>query len=306
LVNAYGPTENTCVTTSYFADRKGQNIPIGKPIYNTEIYIVNQNNRLCPVGVVGELCVSGDGVARGYLNNPELTAEKFVSNPFESGERMYRTGDLARWLPDGNIEFVGRIDHQIKLRGYRIELGEIESHLVEHPDVKEAAVIAREDSGFSLCGYLVCEKKVTPAEVREFLEKRVPDYMIPAYFVQLDKLPLTSNDKVDRKALPAPERSALSEVEYEAPKNYIEETIVLIWEELLGVKPIGISDNFFDIGGNSLKVMSALTSINKQMNTNLSVHNAFENPTVKQLANAILSEGTESEIDIQDYVEEEV
>ncbi|KJR67406.1 hypothetical protein BAGR45_20275 [Bacillus velezensis] len=158
----------------------------------------------------------------------------------------------------------------------------------------------------SLCGYLVCEKKVTPAEVREFLEKRVPDYMIPAYFVQLDKLPLTSNDKVDRKALPAPERSALSEVEYEAPKNYIEETIVLIWEELLGVKPIGISDNFFDIGGNSLKVMSALTSINKQMNTNLSVHNAFENPTVKQLANAILSAGTESEIDIQDYVEEEV
>ncbi|WP_367387265.1 amino acid adenylation domain-containing protein [Bacillus vallismortis] len=306
LVNAYGPTENTCVTTSYFADRKGQNIPIGKPIYNTEIYIVNQNNRLCPVGVVGELCVSGDGVARGYLNNPELTAEKFVSNPFASGERMYRTGDLARWLPDGNIEFVGRIDHQIKLRGYRIELGEIESHLLEHPDVKEAAVIAREGSSLSLCGYLVCEKKVTPAEVREFLEKRVPDYMIPAYFVQLDKLPLTTNDKVDRKALPAPERSALSEVEYEAPKNYIEETIVLIWEELLGVKPIGISDNFFDIGGNSLKLMSALTSINKQMNTNLSVHNVFENPTVKQLTNVILSAGTESKIDILDYVEEEV
>ncbi|CAN2247163.1 hypothetical protein STZ1_100003 [Bacillus subtilis] len=306
LVNAYGPTENTCVTTSYFADRKGQNIPIGKPIYNTEIYIVNQNNRLCPVGVVGELCVSGDGVARGYLNNPELTAEKFVSNPFASGERMYRTGDLARWLPDGNIEFVGRIDHQIKLRGYRIELGEIESHLLEHPDVKEAAVIAREGSSLSLCGYLVCEKRVTPVEVREFLEKRVPDYMIPAYFVQLDKLPLTTNDKVDRKALPAPERSALSEVEYEAPKNYIEETIVLIWEELLGVKPIGISDNFFDIGGNSLKLMSALTSINKQMNTNLSVHNVFENPTVKQLTNVILSAGTESKIDILDYVEEEV
>ncbi|KJR67402.1 non-ribosomal peptide synthetase, partial [Bacillus velezensis] len=259
LVNAYGPTENTCVTTSYFADRKGQNIPIGKPIYNTEIYIVNQNNRLCPVGVVGELCVSGDGVARGYLNNPELTAEKFVSNPFESGERMYRTGDLARWLPDGNIEFVGRIDHQIKLRGYRIELGEIESHLVEHPDVKEAAVIAREDSGLSLCGYLVCEKKVTPAEVREFLEKRVPDYMIPAYFVQLDKLPLTSNDKVDRKALPAPERSALSEVEYEAPRNEVESILVKTWKDILNIENLGINHHFFVSGGDSIKAFQIVS-----------------------------------------------
>ncbi|MED4404262.1 amino acid adenylation domain-containing protein, partial [Metabacillus fastidiosus] len=160
LVNAYGPTENTGVTTSYLVDQKGHNIPIGKPIYNTEIYIVNQDNRLCPIGVAGELCVSGEGVARGYLNNPELTAEKFVSNPFVPGERMYRTGDLARWLPDGTIEFIGRIDHQVKLRGYRIELGEIERNLLKHSEIKEAVVIAREDTDQHtyLCGYIVSEK----------------------------------------------------------------------------------------------------------------------------------------------------
>ncbi|MDP4147651.1 MAG: amino acid adenylation domain-containing protein, partial [Bacillota bacterium] len=206
--NAYGPTEATIYATKYslIDINEERNVPIGKPLSNTRIYIVNKNNKLQPVGVPGELCISGEGLARGYLNRPELIAEKFVSNPYESGERMYKTGDLARWLPDGNIEFIGRIDHQIKIRGFRIELGEIESQLLKHEDIKEAVVIDREDKEGNkyLCAYVVSDKEITVTELREHLSKELPDYMIPAYFMQLENIPLTPNGKIDRKALPEP------------------------------------------------------------------------------------------------------
>ncbi|MGX5439995.1 amino acid adenylation domain-containing protein [Bacillus thuringiensis] len=311
LVNAYGPTENTVVTTSFLVDKNGDNIPIGKPMYNTKIYIVNKQDQICPVGVAGELCVSGEGLARGYLNNPTLTAEKFVESPFVSGEKMYRTGDLARWMPDGNIEFIGRIDHQVKIRGYRIELGEIENHLLKHEGVKESVVIAREDNNHQqyLCAYFISEtlkEESIIKEIRQLLAKELPEYMVPAFFVRLDKLPLTINGKVDRKALPEPDGSALVRVEYEAPRNFVEESIISIWEEILGIKSIGISHDFFEIGGNSLKLMSAVTVINKIFNTDLSIHTFFENPSVKQLAKCILSTEHNYQDDLYDYVEEEV
>ncbi|MBA4538759.1 amino acid adenylation domain-containing protein, partial [Bacillus aquiflavi] len=285
IVNAYGPTENTVATTSFLVDRKSHHIPIGKPLYNTNIYIVNKNSHICPIGVIGELCVSGEGLARGYLNNPTLTAEKFVENPFVSGEKMYRTGDLARWMPDGNIEFLGRVDHQVKIRGYRIELGEIESQLLKHEDIKEAVVIAREDeeNHAYLCGYIVSEKQLPSTKIREFLEKELPHYMIPAYFVQLDRLPLTSNDKVDRKALPEPDRNNQSGVKYEAPRNQVEATLVGIFGDILGIEDIGIDHNFFVSGGDSIKALQIVSKLSR-VNLKLEVKDLFANPKIKNLS----------------------
>ncbi|EPS56420.1 amino acid adenylation domain-containing protein, partial [Clostridium botulinum Af84] len=180
IINNYGPTEATVLTTSYNVKSKVNNIPIGKPMYNQRVYILN-NKKVAPIGVSGELCISGDGLARGYLNNPELTSEKFVDNPFEPGERMYRTGDLARWLPDGNIEFLGRIDNQVKIRGFRIELEEIENRLLEYEGVKEAVVVAKEDKERSkyLCAYIVSNNKIDRNELKNYLLKDLPEYMIP-------------------------------------------------------------------------------------------------------------------------------
>ncbi|WP_438498695.1 AMP-binding protein, partial [Paenibacillus sp. IHBB 3054] len=207
LHNLYGPTEATVDVAYYdsaptFAKAA---VPIGGPIANTQLYIVNDNRQLQPIGVAGELCIAGDGLARGYLNRPELTAEKFVDNPFEPGTRMYRSGDLARWLPEGNLEYLGRIDHQVKIRGYRIECGEIEAQLMAHAHIREAVVMAREDEQGQayLCAYLVSDEAVPVPELRAQLATQLPDYMIPSYFVELEKLPLTPNGKVDRKALPA-------------------------------------------------------------------------------------------------------
>ncbi|MBJ3789754.1 amino acid adenylation domain-containing protein, partial [Bacillus sp. OA1] len=285
LVNAYGPTENTVVTTSFLMNNNDDNIPIGKPVYNTKVYIVNKYNQLCPIGVTGELCISGVGLARGYLNNPALTAEKFVGNPFVSGEKMYRTGDLVRWMPDGNVEFIGRIDHQVKIRGYRIELGEIEIQLLKHQDIKEVVVVAKEDkeNHTYISAYIVSEKAISSAKIREFLEKELPDYMIPSYFVQLDQLPLTSNDKVDRKALPEPDRSSQSGVEYEAPRNEVETHLVEIWRDILGIEDIGINHHFFVSGGDSIKALQIVSRLSR-INLKLEVKDLFANPKIKDLS----------------------
>ncbi|MDP4147694.1 MAG: amino acid adenylation domain-containing protein, partial [Bacillota bacterium] len=231
--NAYGPTEATICATMYNSRNRNVytgDISIGKPISNTRLYIVDKNNKLQPLGVPGELCISGEGLAIGYLNRPELTEEKFIANPYEPGEKMYKTGDLARWLPDGNIEFIGRMDHQVKIRGYRIELGEIESQLLKHEEIKEAVVIDREDTEGNkyLCAYVVSNKEITVTELREHLAKELPDYMIPAYFIQLENIPLTPNGKIDRKALPEPEGEINTGVEYAAPRNEVEEKIVKV------------------------------------------------------------------------------
>ncbi|MCY8217765.1 amino acid adenylation domain-containing protein, partial [Bacillus haynesii] len=285
IVNNYGPTENTVVATSFPIDKSYQNIPIGKPIDNVKVYILNKDLQLCPLGASGELCIAGEGLARGYVNRPELTREKFIENPFVPGERMYRTGDLAKMLPDGNIQFLGRVDQQVKIRGYRIEPGEIENQLLKYEKIEEAAVLAREDGDHDpyLCAYVKTKKEVEPEKIRAFLKKSLPDYMIPQHFVQLDRLPLTVNGKVDKKSLPVPERSAAMDRRYEAPRDQMEEKLVSIWEEALGINKIGINSNFFEVGGHSLKAAALVSTIHKELNVKLPLRQIFETPTIKGL-----------------------
>ncbi|RXE59147.1 non-ribosomal peptide synthetase [Acetivibrio mesophilus] len=278
LINLYGPTEAT-VDVSYFDCPLGEEIdlvPIGKPIDNIRLYIVDRYNNLQPVGIPGELCIAGDGVGRGYLNRPELTKEKFVTDPFtglgsrENGttskEVMYRTGDLARWLPDGNIEYLGRIDHQVKVRGFRIELGEIEEELIKHEDIKEAVVMAREDKdgGNYLCAYITADREITPAELREHLTRNLPEYMVPSYFMMLDKMPLSPNGKVDRKALPMPSINIDTEVEYTPPGNEIEHKMAMVWEKVLRLPKVGINNDFFELGGDSIKAIQVVSLLARE------------------------------------------
>ncbi|SEG74864.1 non-ribosomal peptide synthetase [Paenibacillus sp. UNC499MF] len=286
--NAYGPTEASIVTSVWTAgngDNGLKPIPIGRPIQNHRIYILDDHLQLVPAGVEGELCIAGEGLARGYLNRPELTAEKFVENPFSPGERMYRTGDLARWLPDGNIEYRGRIDHQVKVRGYRIETGEIEERLLQVPSVQEAIVIAREEAdGQQLCAYFVAQSKLTAGGLKEALAKVLPGYMIPAHFVQLVRMPLTPNGKIDRKALPAPEESAEEPAEYIAPRTLLEVKIAQIWKDVLGLRRISVKDNFFDLGGSSLSLMRLIQTIYDETGIEVPLNQQFKNLTVEAMA----------------------
>ncbi|MFZ5987609.1 MAG: amino acid adenylation domain-containing protein [Bacillota bacterium] len=292
--NGYGPTESTVCATLWKHDREyriSNTVPIGKPANNIRVYIVDKNNNLQPVGVEGELCIAGVPVARGYLKRPELTAEKFIQSPFVPGERMYKSGDLARWLPDGNIEFLGRKDQQVKIRGFRIEAGEIEYQLLQHGAVKEAAVIARGDEDKYLCAYFTAHEELTTIELKDFLARRLPDYMIPLYFVQLDSMPLTSNSKVDIKALPDPEGRKNVGAAYVEPKNEIEEELVRIWKDILGVEKIGIDDDFFELGGHSLKATALVTNIHRSFNTEIQLKEVFEAHTIRGLAERIKSAG---------------
>ncbi|MGG3806589.1 amino acid adenylation domain-containing protein, partial [Metabacillus fastidiosus] len=292
LVHVYGPTESTVYATYYFINEATEIIPIGKPLANTSAFIVDKNYQLLPFGVPGELCISGDGLSKGYLNNDELTVEKFVSNPFVPGERMYRTGDLVRMLPDGNIEFLDRIDHQVKIRGYRIELGEIENHLLKHDEVKEAVVIAKKDKDDQpyLCAYFTSDKPRVELikEIRTILTKDLPDYMIPAFFVQLEKLPLTTNGKIDRKALPEPDESSFT-VDYKAPTNKVEEKLLSIWQDILGVKKVGINQHFFEVGGHSLKATTMISRIHKELKVEVPLRQIFQTPTIKGIGEFITS-----------------
>ncbi|WP_033404620.1 non-ribosomal peptide synthetase, partial [Paenibacillus fonticola] len=297
IIHVYGPTESTVFATYYAVDHLecGEaTVPIGVPLANTRAYIVDQDNKLQPIGVPGELCIAGDGLARGYLNRPELTAEKFVANPFGPGGRMYRTGDLARWLPGGSIEYLGRIDHQVKIRGYRIELGEIEAQLLKVESVREAVVVAREteEGQKDLCAYVVAGCELVASEIRAVLSQSLPGYMIPAYFVQIDRLPLTPNGKIDRKALPAPAAHLHTGAEYIAARTPVEETLVSIWETVLGVSPIGIQDNFFDLGGHSLRATTLVAMIHRELGAEIPLRTVFQEPTIAQMARMI--EGRDS------------
>ncbi|HZG18214.1 MAG TPA: amino acid adenylation domain-containing protein [Candidatus Bathyarchaeia archaeon] len=259
-VNAYGPTENSICTTTWIYNEKESGhptVPIGKPIHNTKVFILNEQLEPVAVGETGELCISGVGLARGYWNQPDLTAAKFVRNPLLSSERMYRTGDIVRLLPDGNIEYLGRMDHQVKIRGHRIEMGEIERTLLNYPGLKEVVVIAREDSqGQSyLCCYYVSEEVITTAELRTYVAEKLPSYMIPSYFVKLDRMPLTPNDKIDRKALPDPIVHVETTEKCVAPRNPLEQMLVQVWQEILGIQRIGITDSFYTLGGDSIKAI---------------------------------------------------
>ncbi|PEJ93660.1 non-ribosomal peptide synthetase, partial [Bacillus wiedmannii] len=253
LINHYGPTESTigCVAGEIDLDQIDEfsNV-IGKPLDNIKAYILDPHRNLTPIGVPGELYISGDGLANGYVNKPELTVEKFIENPFDPGKRMYKTGDLVKRLPDGRIEFIGRIDSQVKVRGYRIELGEIENLLLSHPEIKEAVVINREnETGEAyLAAYMAGHRVFDVAEVRSYVKDRLPHYMVPAYFMVLDTMPLTKNGKINRKELPEPDSSGMVTTDYAAPENDVQQTLVDIWSDILGVEKIGIHDNFFDLG----------------------------------------------------------
>ncbi|NLD48526.1 MAG: amino acid adenylation domain-containing protein, partial [Clostridiaceae bacterium] len=290
VINGYGPTENTTFSVCHLIDRDYEkNIPIGKPVSNSRAYIVDDQNNLQPIGVEGELCVAGDGLARGYLNQPELTKEKFVENPFESGSLMYRTGDLARWLPDGTIEFLGRIDNQVKIRGYRIEIGEIESQLSQHPDIKECVVVTDIDKegNKNLVAYYVSDKSMDLSELRHFIQRDLPDYMVPSYFIQIDAMPLNQNGKINRTALPKAGFGADTGVTYAAPLTKVEKKLAEIWKEVLNVERIGVHDNFFDLGGHSLKAATMVFRVHKELNVELPIAELFRNNSLKELSQYI-------------------
>ncbi|MBD8499799.1 non-ribosomal peptide synthetase [Paenibacillus arenosi] len=284
MINGYGPTENTTFSLTYFIeDNIETNIPIGKPISNSTAYIVDAHGQLLPIGIPGELWVGGDGVGRGYWNNVDLTAEKFVPNPWVQGERIYKTGDRAKWLPDGNVQFLGRLDYQVKIRGFRVETGEIEGQIIQHIGVSEVVVtiVTEDDESKSLCAYVVAE--MSEEELRAYLKEHLPEYMIPSYIVLLDRLPLTTNGKVDRKSLPAPEQKISTTEEIIKPRNDIEKQIVELWQDVLNVKPISVYNNFFSIGGHSLNAIEVIARLSKQ-GWNLSIQQLFSNPTPASLA----------------------
>jgi amino acid adenylation domain-containing protein len=319
LWNLYGPTETTIwsAVSQVIADER--RVSIGKPIANTEIYILDALLQPVPIGVAGELHIGGVGLAQGYLKRPDLTAEKFIPNPFSeiAGARIYKTGDLARYLPNGTIECLGRLDFQVKVRGFRIELGEIESVLVSHPTVQQAVVIVREDvpGDKRLVGYIVAlpNQMPTTPELRSLLKENVPEYMVPSAFVFLDVLPLTPNGKVDRKALPAPDLSELESIHFRrtngshsasetaqggpdrptliAPQDDLDLQLIKIWEKVLHTAPIQMNDNFFELGGHSLLAISLLNEIVKTYKKELPLSALFQSPTVEKLASTLRSEG---------------
>src|SRR6185295_9129116 len=256
-------------------------------------YVVDPHLRPAPIGVPGELLIGGAGLARGYFGRPDLTAERFIPDPFSGalGARLYRTGDLARWLASGEVEFLGRLDHQVKVRGHRIELGEIEAALAEHPSVRAAVAVVREDAPGDqrLVAYVVAGDGTAPAngELRRHLRDKLPEYMVPATFVPLDALPLTPNNKVDRRALPAPETAGGERRAYVAPRTLAEELLAGIWAEVLKVERVGVQDNFFDLGGHSLLAAQVVSRLREAAQLELPLRALFQNPTIEGLAGVV-------------------
>ncbi|MTJ10019.1 non-ribosomal peptide synthetase, partial [Anabaena sp. UHCC 0204] len=294
LHNLYGPTEAS-IDVTYWTCQANSNekiVPIGRPIANTQIYILDKHLQPVPIGVIGELHIGGVGLARGYWNKPELTQEKFISSPFASGKFLYKTGDLARYLPNGIIEYLDRIDYQVKIRGFRIELGEIESTLNQHPDVQVNVVIVREDKPGNqhLVAYIVSksQQEINTIELRSFLQDKLPSYMLPTAFVVLDKLPLSPNGKVDRQALPAPEIGFEPNQQQVLPRNPVEEQVAKIWAEVLGLQQVGIYDNFFELGGHSLLATQVISKIRQTFQVELSLRRFFELPTIDSFSQEIL------------------
>ncbi|OYV21526.1 MAG: amino acid adenylation domain-containing protein [Methylococcaceae bacterium NSP1-2] len=306
FVNNYGPTECTATATFYrvpsdLEQYHNRSVPIGKPIANARIYILDSHQHLVPIGVSGEIYIGGVPVGRGYLNQPELTAKCFVHDPFisKADAKMYKTGDLGRWLADGTIEYIGRNDFQVKIRGFRIELGEIEAALRQHPQLREVVVDVYEPipDDKRLVAYLVSQdtSNPTPSELRNFLKPKLPEFMVPSAFVFLDALPLTSNGKLNRKALPAPDQSNQNlQVDFVAPRSPVENQLAEIWHDVLKIDRVGIHDNFFDLGGHSLLAMQVIVRVDEQLSVEISLDSLFKFPTIEELAKLI--ENTEAGI----------
>ena len=297
--NMYGPTETTIWSTTHRVEETGGRIPIGRPIANTWTYILDEARQPVPAGAVGELYIGGDGVARGYFKRPELTAERFLADPFHGTGRMYRTGDLCRFRPDGAIEYLERMDFQVKIRGFRIELGEIETAMERYPGVRQAVVSVREEKAGDkrLVGYVVLDPAAAPgaAGLRNHLREQLPEYMVPAAFVRLEAMPLTDNGKIDRKALPAPEgREMPLESVYEAPRKGLEQTITEVWCEALDVERVSIHDNFFDLGAHSLLVAEVQGKLREVLGKEIPLVAMFRYPTVSLLAGYLSQESEES------------
>jgi amino acid adenylation domain-containing protein len=299
IYNEYGPTECTVGSVVKEIGSEKGDILIGKPIANTQVYLLSEEGQLQPKGVVGEIWIGGSGLARGYLNREELTKERFITNPFKPGDRLYKTGDLGRWLPEGNIEYSGRKDDQVKIRGYRIELGDIEHALQSHEEIDEVVVITKENQNNEkeLVAYITAKAGQKASDLRVYLKGLLPEYMLPSHYVQLEAMPLTSNGKVDKKSLPDPQGLRLaSGIEYLAPRNEIEEKVIEILSDILG-KPknlIGVYDNFFDLGMNSIKLIRFLSLINKEFNLSLKAVLLFEYPSVDKLASYLRGESAEN------------
>ncbi|MHC5764550.1 MAG: non-ribosomal peptide synthetase [Nostoc sp.] len=295
LINGYGPTENTTFTCCHSITAPLQpdvSIPIGRPIANTQVYILDQNLQSVSIGEAGELYIGGDGLARGYLKRPDLTTEKFITHSFDNNlaTRLYKTGDLARYLPDGNIEFLGRIDNQVKIRGFRIELGEIEREIAQHPNVREIVVLARQDEvgEKQLTAYIVphYNSGYTHNKLRSFLQQRLPNYMVPSAFMMLESLPLTANGKVDRHKLPVPSRERPQlEQAYIAPQSDLERLLAGILSELLKIDRVGIDDNFFDLGATSISILQVAARIKQELGIELPAVKLFQYSTIGSLAN---------------------
>ncbi|MGZ4111142.1 MAG: amino acid adenylation domain-containing protein, partial [Tumebacillaceae bacterium] len=307
VYNLYGPSEDTTYSTYTLVSRDSeQPVTIGRPITNTQAYLLDHYGQPTPIGVPGELHLGGDGLARGYLNRDELTQEKFIANPFSNDPtaRLYKTGDLVRYLPNGELEYMGRIDHQVKVRGFRIELGEIETVLNQHPHIRESVLLAREDANGlkNLVAYLVAEEGVeapSVSDLRAFLGEKLPDYMVPSVFITLEQMPLTPNGKVDRRALPAPEElDVMRAVEYVAPRNEMEQTLAEICGDLLGLEKVGVYDNFFELGGHSLLATQLISRVRQAFGVEMPLRSLFKDPTVGTLAEVIAEQQAQQQGDV--------
>jgi acyl-CoA synthetase (AMP-forming)/AMP-acid ligase II/acyl carrier protein len=306
--NMYGPTETTIWSTTYALNDVNGVVPLGRPIANTQLYILDKLQQPVPVGIAGELLIGGQGVTRGYLNRPDLTQERFIPNPFSAdplvglafplGNRLYRTGDSVRYRADGQLEFLGRIDFQVKIRGYRIELGEIETILGRHEAIREVAIIVREDvpGDQRIVAYFIPQpgQQPTAATLRSYLRDKLPEYMVPSNFVQLQTFPLTPNRKVDRKAFPAPLLVSSQPVPAQStptptisPRKTTEQSLIEIWQKVLQIPAVAVTDNFFNLGGNSLMAVTLLGEIRSGLNVDLPLISLFQSPTILGLVKEI-------------------
>jgi acyl carrier protein len=316
IVNEYGATENTVAAAIARDVQPGPSVPIGKPVSNTDVFILDRYDHLVPIGIPGQLCIAGAGISRGYLNNPELTAGRFLSisyrtNRTYSSQKIYKTGDLARWLGDGNIEYIGRLDQQVKIRGYRIESEEIERRLLQHETVAEAAVRAWESGTADryLCAYIVPagkEKEIDSGELKRFLSAGLPGYMVPAYFIVLEEMPLSHSGKLDRKKLPEPERVRPElAVKFVSPGTEMERMVAGIWQEVLELEGVGIHDNFFDLGGTSLTIIRVNTNLRKRFQEDIPMLDMFRYPTIQALASYLEDKET-GELISREEIDEKV